>query len=71
MLPNLSALSGPTAIPDGGTAHLCGPSGNYTYQWSTGATTPCINVSQLGTYTLVVQDAVTLCASPPCSVTIR
>jgi uncharacterized repeat protein (TIGR01451 family) len=78
-------VTGPTgnAICSGATAHLCGPSGNFTYKWSPGgATGQCIDVSPTTTttYTLEVTDAVAGCKSscpytltvnppPPCTVT--
>ncbi len=66
----LCDIGGPKAVPEGGVSRLCGPTGNYTYQWNTGATTQCIYVSAPGVYTLVVTDAVTHCSAPPCSVTV-
>jgi subtilisin-like proprotein convertase family protein len=37
-------------------ANVTAGSGNYTYQWNTGQTTPSITVTQAGTYTVTVSD---------------
>ncbi len=39
------------------TSSVSGGSGDYTYRWSTGATTPSIENTEGGTYTLTVTDA--------------
>jgi hypothetical protein len=62
------AISGPTEICDGGTATLCGPSGSYTYYWSTGAKTRCITVTKAGTYSLTLTSG---CDKVVCSVEVR
>ncbi len=52
------------------TASLCGPAGNFSYLWSTGATTRCIQVGP-GTYGLEVTDLVSGCTSTAsCEVTV-
>ncbi|MBC7975601.1 MAG: DUF11 domain-containing protein, partial [Myxococcales bacterium] len=52
------------------TVQICGPEGDYTYLWSNGATTRCINVGA-GTYSLVITNQATGCVSNnSCSVTI-
>jgi uncharacterized repeat protein (TIGR01451 family) len=54
----------------GETVEICGPDGNYSYLWNTGATTKCITVGA-GTYSLVITDLATGCVSNnTCSVTI-
>jgi hypothetical protein len=68
-------VTGPTgnAICLGATAHLCGPAGNFGYLWSPGGeTTQCIDVSPTTTttYTLVVTDLTTQCASAGCPYTL-
>ena len=50
-------ISGQTAIcPGQSTSLTCGP-GFASYQWSTGGTSPTIQVDQPGTYTVTVTDA--------------
>jgi len=52
------AISGPDDLDPNGTGELCGPEGvGLTYQWSTGATSRCITVTQPGDYTLTVTSA--------------
>src|SRR6185369_15743305 len=68
-------VTGPAgnAICLGATAHLCGPAGNFGYLWAPGGeTTQCIDVSPTTTttYTLVVTDLTTLCASAGCPYTL-
>jgi len=62
-VPPPCTITGPDSICPGGTAELCGPDGDYSYQWNTGATTRCITVSSEGTYTLRVTDNATGCTS--------
>ena len=59
-----------TRVCPGETVEICGPVGEYTYLWNTGATTRCITVGA-GTYSLVITDLVTGCVSNNnCAVTI-
>ena len=47
--------SGPTAFCQGSSVTLAAPTGTgYLYQWSTGATSPTITVTQAGTYSVTV-----------------
>jgi hypothetical protein len=56
-LPSVSiSPNGPTAFCDGGNVTLTASSGS-SYLWSTGATTPSINVTQSGNYTVIVTNA--------------
>ena len=49
--------NGPTVLCSGETLQLDAPTGTgYTYEWSTGATTPSINVSTPGNYMVHVWD---------------
>jgi hypothetical protein len=50
-------ITGNTTICSGGNTNLCGPQGGVSYQWNTGATTQCINVTTAGTYTLTMIEA--------------
>jgi hypothetical protein len=60
-----------TTIDAGGTAHLCGPSGNFSYSWSPGgATSQCIDVTSAGTYILTLTDLATTCSST-CQAVVR
>ncbi|MBK9541542.1 MAG: T9SS type A sorting domain-containing protein [Bacteroidetes bacterium] len=57
------------SICQGQTAQLCAPAGSgYTYNWSNGLHTQCINVTTAGTYTVTVSNS-TGCSST-CSKTI-
>ena len=59
-----------TRVCPGETVEICGPVGEYSYAWSTGATTRCITVGA-GSYSLVITDLVTGCVSNnTCAVTI-
>lgn len=51
--PYAMTVSGPTTVCSGSNPQLCATSGNYTYQWSNGAITACINPTVSGTYTVV------------------
>ncbi len=52
---NGNVISNTTCIGGNGSITLSvSPTGNYTYTWSTGATTPNINNLQPGTYTVTV-----------------
>jgi len=66
------SISAPdTRVCGSETVEICGPEGNYSYLWSNGATTRCINVGA-GTYSLVITDLASGCQSTnPCSVTIE
>lgn len=54
--PFAMTISGPTTACSGSSPQLCASSGTYTYQWSNGATTACINPSVSGTYTVVATN---------------
>lgn len=43
---------------------------NYSYNWSTGATTSCINTSVVGTFTVTVTDVATGCSAVSNSITV-
>ncbi|MEQ9439721.1 MAG: gliding motility-associated C-terminal domain-containing protein [Cyclobacteriaceae bacterium] len=49
-------------IPIGGGSDSCDP-GNYTYLWSTGATSPDITVTEAGIYWVLVTDPQTGCTA--------
>ena len=51
--PYAMTVSGPTTACSGSNIQLCASSGNYTYLWSNGSTTACINPTLSGTYTVV------------------
>jgi uncharacterized repeat protein (TIGR01451 family) len=70
--PPTCSITGAELICEGAETVLCGPSGDFTYAWSGGitATTRCVTVGA-GTYTLVITDRSTGCASDPCSHTIK
>ncbi|MBK7909912.1 T9SS type A sorting domain-containing protein [Candidatus Pollutiaquabacter sp.] len=55
-LPNCN-ISGNETICQGQSTNLCVGGGYASYQWSTGATTSCISVSQAGTYTVTVTNS--------------
>jgi len=66
------SISGVDSLCPGDRATLCGPAGDFTYRWNPGGeSTRCIDVASPGTYTLVVGDRATGCASEPCSRTVR
>jgi hypothetical protein len=67
--PPTCTITGPATLIDGTTAALCGPTGNYSYSWSTGATTRCISVGP-GSYSLQITDLATGCQSTPCTFNI-
>ncbi len=50
-------ITGRTAFCPGTSITLTANAGYSTYSWSTGATTPSINVNTAGTYTVTVTDA--------------
>ena len=50
------SITGNNIICPGSTANLCAPPGAISYLWNTGATTPCIDVTGAGTYTVTVVD---------------
>ncbi len=59
-----------TRVCPGETVQICGPAGDFSYLWNTGATTRCITVGA-GPYSLTVTDNVSGCVSTnPCEVTI-
>lgn len=58
-------ITGPTKFCAGTTIELRATPGFARYQWSTGATTPTITVSQPGTYTVTVFDSIDCQGSSP------
>jgi len=56
--PNCTIDAPDTRVCPGETVQICGPVGDYTYLWNTGATTRCITVGR-GTYSLVIPRTVT------------
>lgn len=67
--PVCSIATGQSALCPGQSTELCAPYGyNYSYVWSTGATTRCITVNAPGTYSLTITNS-TGCSSI-CSTTI-
>ena len=60
--PTCSINAPDTQVCPGETVEICGPVGNFSYAWSTGATTRCITVGA-GTYSLVITDLATGCVS--------
>ena len=68
--PNCEITARSLSICPGETTEICGPVGNYSYAWSTGATTRCITVGA-GTFTLTITDLGSGCTSNnSCSITI-
>ena len=65
------SISGPTSACSGTPIQLCGPTGNLSYSWSGpnsfSSTSACISVTTAGSYTLVITDMATGCASAPSS----
>jgi Metallo-peptidase family M12B Reprolysin-like/PKD-like domain/Secretion system C-terminal sorting domain len=74
---NVTAWYSPTAVISGNTQFCsgkstllsAGPAGNF-YQWSNGATTPTINVSTAGTFTVTVTSPQTCNSSATVTTTI-
>ncbi len=71
------SITGNNSFCLGGFTQLCGPAGASSYLWSNGATTQCINVNVVGTYTLTVTNgsctsicskAITM-SNPQCNIT--
>jgi hypothetical protein len=56
-------LDGSTSTDHLGVPAYPSPGGDITFQWSTGANTPIIEVSAANTYTLTVTDGVNGCAN--------
>ena len=52
----MCTITGDDIECEGQSTELCGLEGNYTYLWSTGEITRCIEVFMEGTYTLTVTD---------------
>ncbi len=50
-------ITGQDAICVGQSTQLCVPAGATSYLWSTGATTNCITVNEIGTYSVTVTNA--------------
>ena len=69
-----ASISGATSACAGSGIDLCGPSGNLSYAWSGPggftAATMCAHVTAAGTYSLVVTDNGTGCASASVSQTV-
>ncbi len=57
------SASGPTAFCPGGSVTLTAPNGMLSYDWSNGATTQAITVTDPGSYTVTIANA------PGCSTT--
>jgi hypothetical protein len=51
--PYAMVITGPSTACYGAPVQYCATAGNYTYQWSNGDTTVCINPTVSGTYTVV------------------
>ncbi|MBK9177193.1 MAG: hypothetical protein IPM46_12845 [Flavobacteriales bacterium] len=49
--PPVCTIIGSTSFCEGEPSKLCGPEDAYSYLWSTGETTECIDVTVAGTYT--------------------
>jgi len=63
--------SGPTSFCEGGSVYLTAPSGsNYSYRWSTGATTQLIRVDVSGSYSVTVTDGASTCGSTSAPVVV-
>ena len=65
----------PMACPNGGTnvtltATASGGDAPYSFSWSTGQTTPSINVTNVGTYTVTVTDTNSNCSAISQPVTV-
>lgn len=72
VIATINTVGKPTVVTSNCTATgaiLTGPSGFATYAWSNGASTPSINISVAGTYTLIVTNS-TGCVSPPSDPTV-
>ena len=54
--PFAMSISGPTTACRSANPQLCATAGNYTYQWSNGATTACIFPTVSGTYSVVATN---------------
>jgi len=70
-----ATIDGAGDLCTGAPNQLCAPLGNYGYLWTlpggATATTQCVDGSQSGTYTLVVTDKATGCASAPTSKSVN
>lgn len=62
-LPVVDLGNDTTDCQNGGPITLTAPSGNYTYLWSTNATTASISATTSGTYSVTVTDQNTGCAA--------
>jgi trimeric autotransporter adhesin len=51
------SVTGNTVICQGQSTQLCVPPGSFSYLWSTGAMTNCINVTTAGTYTVTATES--------------
>jgi hypothetical protein len=54
--PYAMTISGPTTSCRSSNPQLCASTGNYTYQWSNGATTACIDPTVSGIYTVIATN---------------
>ncbi|MBK9177196.1 MAG: T9SS type A sorting domain-containing protein [Flavobacteriales bacterium] len=71
--PPVCTIIGSTSFCLGEPSKLCGPEDAYSYLWSTGETTECIDVTVAGTYTLTVTNeegcestcSITVTTTPP------
>ncbi len=50
-------ITGPTTGCTGTSVQICGNAGTFTYVWSTGATTQCINSSSTNSYSVTITDS--------------
>lgn len=67
--PSIEAL-GQTEFCDGGSVEISGPAGLNSYQWSNGASSQTITVTEAGNYTLTIQGACAEFTSEPVSVEV-
>jgi hypothetical protein len=67
--PTIEAL-GQTEFCSGGSVEISGPAGLSGYQWSNGANSQTISVSEAGNYTLTIQGACAEFTSEPVSVSV-
>ena len=53
---NVLITSDKSIMCSGDSAYICAPAGYVSYQWNTGATTPCIYAKNAGNYYVTVTD---------------
>ncbi len=64
----ICSITGNLTICTGQSTQLCAPAGNAAYLWSTGATTSCITVNEVGSYGVTITNS-NACTST-CSVSV-